>query len=297
MNSNLLTFPLAICLGKSYNFQKRTVTADGLRAVYGNGAYFIGYIYCTDYERRRLIDMLRIAICDDEKPFLKIMEYHLKLYLSKYNIVYKIDAYRSGKKLIELGSDIIRYSIIFLDINMNGGDGIQTAEMIRKHSDDIFIVFVTAFIDYSLEGYKVGALRYLLKTSDNFEASISECMDVIIEKMDYNTSYKNFHFRECPKSIAIDRIMYIESSLHRLEFHIMEGHVKIYTMYGTLNNIEQELDSDDFLRIHQSYLINMKYIKSIRNKIVILENGKEFIIPKARYRDVKTRFIVYKGEI
>lgn len=51
--------------------------------------------------------MLRIAICDDEKPFLKIMEYHLKLYLSKYNIVYKIDAYRSGKKLIELGSDII----------------------------------------------------------------------------------------------------------------------------------------------------------------------------------------------
>ena len=68
-------------------------------------------------------------------------------------------------------------------------------------------------------------------------------------------------------------------------------------MYGTLNNIEQELDSDDFLRIHQSYLINMKYIKSIRNKIVILENGKEFIIPKARYRDVKTRFIVYKGEI
>lgn len=241
--------------------------------------------------------MLRIAICDDEKPFLQIMEDYLKLYLSKKSIDYKIDVFSSGWKLIELGQDITSYTIVFLDINMKEVDGIKTARAIRKNSDDIFIVFVTAFIDFSLEGYKVGALRYLLKTSDNFEDSVSECMDVIMDRMDYDIPHKKFHFRESSKDVALEQIIYIESRLHRLEFHIMEDSVKTYTMYDTLNNIEQELDSGEFLRIHQSYLVNMKYIKSIRNKMVVLENREEFTIPKARYRDVRTRFTVYKGEI
>lgn len=241
--------------------------------------------------------MLKIAICDDEKPFLQIMEDYLKLYLSKKSIDYKIDVFSSGWKLIELGRDITSYTIVFLDINMKEVDGIKTAKAIRKNSDDIFIVFVTAFIDFSLEGYKVGALRYLLKTSDNFRDSVSESMDVIMDRMDYDIPHKKFNFRESSKDVALEQIIYIESRLHRLEFHIMEDSVKIYTMYDTLNNIEQELDSGKFLRIHQSYLVNMKYIKSIRNKMVILENKEEFTIPKARYRDVRTRFTFYKGEI
>lgn len=241
--------------------------------------------------------MIKIAICDDEKPFLQIMEDYLKLYLSKKSIDYKIDVFSSGWKLIGLGQDITSYTIVFLDINMKEVDGIKTARAIRKNSDDIFIVFVTAFIDFSLEGYKVGALRYLLKTSDNFEDSVSECMDAIMDRMDYDTPHKKFHFREASKDIALTQIIYIESRLHILEFHIMEDSVRTFTMYDTLNNIEQKLDSGQFLRIHQSYLINMKYIKSIRNKMVVLDSGEEFTISKARYRDARARFTVYKGEI
>lgn len=64
-------------------------------------------------------------------------------------------------------------------------DGIMTAHKIREYSMDIYIVFVTAYVNYSLEGYKVDATRYLLKNTINFDESIYECMDTILHKMNY----------------------------------------------------------------------------------------------------------------
>ena len=62
---------------------------------------------------------------------------------------------------------------------------------IREYSSEIYIVFVTAYINYSLEGYKVDAIRYLLKNNTNLEASISECMDAILHKMNLVVKRKN----------------------------------------------------------------------------------------------------------
>ena len=53
----------------------------------------------------------------------------------------------------------------------------------------------------------------------------------------------------------------------------------------------------DFLRIHHSFLVNLKHVKSVRNYKVILSNNQKLMIPKARYKDVKNAFIAYKGEL
>ena len=57
-----------------------------------------------------------------------------------------IDMYESGKELLALRSAISQYNIIFLDVNMEEIDGIETAKEIRKISKDVFIVFVTALL-------------------------------------------------------------------------------------------------------------------------------------------------------
>ena len=77
----------------------------------------------------------------------------------------------------------------------------------------------------------------------------------------------------------------------------MEDKLKVYTLYGTLNELEQEIIDFSFLRIHQSFLVNLKHIKSVTGYKVILSNNQELIIPKARYKDVKNAFIAYKGEL
>lgn len=111
--------------------------------------------------------MLKIAICDDEKVFRDNINKYVAAYLNEKEISYEIDTFSSGKEIIDLGIEIKQYNIIFLDINMDDVDGIVTAQKIREYSSEIYIVFVTAYINYSLEGYKVDAIRYLLKNNTN----------------------------------------------------------------------------------------------------------------------------------
>ena len=241
--------------------------------------------------------MFRIAICDDETLFTEKLKDLISSYMMEKGLVFEIDTYSSGEALIELGIEVVRYTILFLDINMEKVDGIKTAEMIRKISREVFIVFVTAYVDYSLEGYRLDVVRYLLKGNANFQSKVNECMDAIMDKMNYSATKKEFNFKEGRKEISLERLLYIESNLHILEFHVMEDDMKVYTMYETLNVFEARLAENDFIRIHQSYLVNAKYIKNVVRCKVILTNGIELSIPKARYVEVKKKFIVCRGEV
>ncbi|MCM1155838.1 MAG: LytTR family DNA-binding domain-containing protein [Ruminococcus flavefaciens] len=241
--------------------------------------------------------MFKIAICDDENLFSEELKELLSAYMMEKGIVFEIDTYSSGEALIELGIKVVQYTAIFLDINMEKIDGIKTAEMIRKASREIFIVFVTAYVDYSLEGYRLDVVRYLLKNHANFQSKVNECMDAILDKMNYSVTKRVFDFKEGRKEISLERLLYIESNKHKLEFHVMEDDMTVYTMYETLNILEARLAENDFIRIHQSYLVNAKHIRNVVRCKVILTNGAELSIPKARYTEVKKKFIAYRGEV
>lgn len=241
--------------------------------------------------------MFKIAICDDEKIFRENIKKYVEKYLNQKDILFEIDTFNSGKEFLNMGIEMVQYEIVFLDINMDEIDGIATAKKIREYSSEMQIIFATAYIDYSLEGYKVGAVRYLLKNSINFDKSIFECMDATLDRMNYVALKKSFKFNECERDVLLERILYIESRLHKLEFHIMEDRLTVYTLYGTLNELEKDMQEFKFLRIHQSFLVNLKHIKNIANYKLILSNNQELVVPKARYKDVKNAFIVYRGEV
>lgn len=122
-------------------------------------------------------------------------------------------------------------------------------------------------------------------------------MDAISDKMNYVIKRKIFNFNEGIKNVSLERLLYIESQLHKLEFYIMEEKLNKYTLYGTLNDMEDELADNTFVRIHQSYLVNMKYIEKVSRYEVLLSNGVKLKIPRARYRYVEETYVSYKGEI
>ncbi|MDE7176948.1 MAG: LytTR family DNA-binding domain-containing protein [Lachnospiraceae bacterium] len=241
--------------------------------------------------------MFRIAICDDESLFAEELKKLISDYMMEKGLVYEIDIYTSGETLVDLGIEVTKYTAVFLDINMENIDGIKAAEKIREVSREVFIVFVTAYVNYSLEGYRLDAVRYLLKSSTNFVSTVNECVDALMDKLNYSVEKKVFDFQEGKREVSLERLLYIESNLHKLEFHVMEDDMKIYTMYETLNEFENQLAVNNFIRIHQSYLVNVKYIKNVVRYKVILTNGAELVIPKARYTYVKEQFISYQGEI
>lgn len=241
--------------------------------------------------------MFRIAICDDERQFRKRIHDILIEYMNENDILYEIDEFESGKDFISLGINLAKYDIVFLDVNMDELDGMETAQKIRKVSNDVFIVFVTAFITCAPQGYSVGAIRYILKNNVNFPELIFECMDAISLNMNYVAQKKKFNFNEGTKIVALERLLYIESRLHKLEFYIMEDKLKKYSIYGKLDELEKELQGNDFIRIHQSYLVNMKHIEKVSRYEALLNNCIKLEIPKARYKFVEETFVSYKGEI
>lgn len=243
--------------------------------------------------------MFYIAVCDNESCFRQSFREYLSDYLKNTGISYQIDTFCSGEEFFALGAAMTKYTVVFLDINMGGMDGVATAKKIRSVSKEIFIVFVTAYYDYTLEGYKVDAIRYLIKDCNNnkFQNTVNECMDCIIEKMNYMIAKERFGFREGIKEISLERIIYVESNLHKLSFHVMEEELKVYTLYDTLDEVEKKIKGNTFIRIHKSYLVNIKYIKNILRYKAILYDGTELIIPKVRYMQVKEAFIAYQGEV
>lgn len=237
--------------------------------------------------------MLRIAICDDEKLFLKQEKELIAKILDESNNEYEIDKYTSGKALLKNKEKIAKYDIVFLDVDMNEIDGLETAKRIRIFNESIFIVFVSAYYSYSLEGYKVNAVRYIIKENENLELSYRECIISILEIMNATHNTITFNFQEGDIELDVSKIMFIESNLHKLIFH-MNGSSKMdYTMYEKLDNIQ----IDGFCRIHKSYLINMKYVVDMSRYNVVLADEIKLRVAKTRYPEVKQQIMTFRGKL
>ena len=239
--------------------------------------------------------MINIAICDDESIYGNELKSKVEEYLYELNVACDVDMYNSGTSLIEAGVAMAKYQLIFLDMSMDDLNGMETAYRIRERLEDTTIVFVTAFINYSLEAYKVKAFRYLVKVAVNFDETLKECLDAFLEERNVVEQIKTLPFLEEEKTFHLKQLLYVESNLHKLTFAILEERVVMYTILDTLNHMEAALMDECLLRIHQSYLVNLRYVDRIEGRNVVLTNDKMLPIAKSRFSKVKKTIYQYKG--
>ena len=233
---------------------------------------------------------MNIIICDDcyeDRTFLNNL---LREYEKSSTEHFNITEYASGTGLCKDKEVLSNCQIVFLDINMEDQDGLKTAIKIKELYSDIYIVLVTAYMSYSLEGYKVKASRFLLK--DDLEHTIKECMDSLIGELHKKDCYVEFSFVEGQIRLQTDDIIHIETAKHKNVFYTKK---QAYTIYKKMDELENELDEFGFVRVHQSFLVNMRYIEKISSYILRLITGKEISVPKSRYQEVKRRYALYKG--
>ena len=241
--------------------------------------------------------MFHIAICDDEEYFRIREKTLIEKYMADKESACQIDLYASGKEMLSAANTVLQYDVIFLDISMEEMDGLETAGKIREQSKDIYIVFVTAYITYALEGYKVGAVRYLLKEDGSLDGALKECLDTITDRMENGEAVYEFDCRDGKKNIPADSILYVESRLHKVIFYVLEDELKEYSRYDRLDNVEQKLRQYGFLRVHQSFLVNMKYAKNVERYKISMGHKTEISISKKYYKGVEMEYIRRQGEI
>lgn len=235
---------------------------------------------------------MRVLLCDDDKRDIDKLETLIDKYGAANNIQFKVDSYSAGEELLD---DVIKgksADILFLDINLEGMDGIEIAGKIREKYESVPIVFITAYINYALEGYKVRANRFLVK--DDLENTFSECMDDICKEIIKKRKSMMFRCVDGDRRINLSDISLFETSGRQVVIHSGNN---TFQMYEKLNSLEEKLTDYGFIRIHRFYLVNIKYIANIHNYVLTLVDGRELPIPKGRYRGVRQKYTLFMGEV
>lgn len=233
---------------------------------------------------------MEIFVCDDSRTDRENLIRLLRDYEKKKGLTFDITEYDSGEALLQNIDKLQDSSILFLDINMEGANGLDAAAQLKSLHPKISIVLVTAYIGYALEGYKVEASRFLVK--NDLEVSIIECMDTLIRKLEQDAHVMDFSFVEGNIRLKVSDIIYIETARHKNIFYTQNGNFQIYKK---LDEIENELREYGFVRIHRSFLVNMRYIRKISSYVMTLITGKEISVPKTRYAEVKRQYTLFKG--
>ena len=231
--------------------------------------------------------MLSSAFCDDEPIMLEELFNVVKGYIDSKKVEFTADLFESGEEFVEKGVRCRKYDIVFLDIEMKEMNGLEAAAWFRKLNEQSKVIFVSSHVEYTLDAFKVAAFRYIIKNKDTMTQAVQEALDACLDINPEIKQVKKYHFTELDMFLQTEDIIYIESILHDLKFHIQAESNYVFTLARcTLNIWEQENHWNGFVRIHQSYLVNMKYVYAYNSKEVELLDGTVLTISKQRKTEV-----------
>lgn len=242
-------------------------------------------------------NMINILICDDDIQFVSQLKNEVELAMGKKGLQTKILTFYGAETI---GSEAFsNCDIAFLDIDFEGKDynGIDVARKIRATQNDAVIVFITNYIEYAPEGYEVQAFRYLFKSE--ITQKLGANIDSILKQI--RTAKSDIKIKSDGEliSVEIQDILFVESTGHKLSFHVTNkkvGAEKMYSCYSTLAKMETELIDRGFLRIHKSYLVNMRHIEKLNCNEAILDNGITLRVGSKNYSNCKNTYLLWRGQ-
>ena len=126
--------------------------------------------------------MFRIALCDDNLSFLEYESVVIYDHLTEKDVLCQCDIFISGEELLAKGILIKNYDLFILDYDMDGLTGFEAARKIYEIYPDAKIAFATNYYDFTREGYRYNAVRYLVKQEKTFESELKECVDLLFER-------------------------------------------------------------------------------------------------------------------
>ena len=229
-------------------------------------------------------------IADDEPMALNLIESYV-LKTPFLELKAKCNSAIEAMQVLEEQKGI---DLFFLDIRMPDLTGLEFSKLLLQNSR---VIFTTAFDQYAIDGYKVNALDYLLKPFD-----YNEFLNASTKARNYFESQhpvsvskpekkQEFFFVKSEyKQIKINfsEILYIEGLKDYVKIYLKDNPKPILTLMS-LKKLEEELPSENFMRIHRSFIIGLDKIETIeRNHIVI---GKEQIAIAPNYKDSLMEYI------
>lgn len=233
---------------------------------------------------------LTIAICDDNETQIKELRRLLGEWAADKPFAINIDEYISAENFLFIYPDK-PCDILLLDIEMAGLNGMQLAKKLRAGGDMLPIVFITGYSDYIAEGYDVEALHYLLKPVD--KAKLYAVLDKFADRRPASPQMilpcGGENIRISPENIAC-----VEAQGRKTLLTLADGKTLICDL--SISSLA-DMDMQGFARCHRSYIVNLRFVRSITKTDVVLDSGSAVPISRRLYDQVNSEFIrFYTGE-
>lgn len=244
--------------------------------------------------------MLRIAICDDDVGFVCYIKKVLEEAGAKAEETEYYE-YNSGKELIEAFHKDIEYSLLILDIQMPGMNGIDVAFEFRKRHKNTVLVFCSGVCKPTPTSFKVYPFRYLLKEYDRetMVRELSEVVQYLYKKN--NAPIIEAHYHKNAIKLKPDDILYISIAKRGSQIHtyLKQDCFKNDGCFMCNKKVEElyrELEKEGFAYAHNSYIVNLKYIKIRNREEIELPNGEVLSVSRSKQSEFRSKLAAYLEE-
>lgn len=236
---------------------------------------------------------MRISICEDEKVTSNYEKSLILQWAQKTEVDVIVDQYSSAENYLFESEDKTECDLLLLDIEMGNMNGVELARLIRSRGFKGFLVFMTGIRDFAIEGYEVGAVRYLLKPIK--ESDFYNVLDLVYH--DFSRRSKEVFILSIGshvQKIPFEDIIYIEARGHYL--HLCGADFE-REWKCSFNSVSEVFESQKFFCLRRGFLVNLRYVKRITRSECLLENGETIPVARNKYEELNQAFIqFYMGQ-
>lgn len=221
--------------------------------------------------------MIRITVCDDDAEIVEELSLTIEKVLSEVNEDSKVYSFTNSCEMFE---SHVKFSLIFLDIEMPGLNGIETAQKIREVDSHVQIVYVTNYHDYMRNAYRVHAFDYIQKPIE-YESIRTVICDYLKTISSETNDVIEFTTEGLEKILLnANEIITIMCGYKRRTIVVITTE-KEYIFKGTITDIYETLDEHEFFMPNRSCIINMSMVKSFKkNDNITMNDGQDISLSK-----------------
>lgn len=209
--------------------------------------------------------MYNIAIIEDDDAATSLLKSHLETYGKLQNVQFNIKEF--GGTISFLTNYGGNFDVVFMDIELPDLNGMAAAKKLREIDKDVLLIFVTNLAQFAVEGYEVNAFDFIVKpvTYPIFALKLQRALAQISTKESIKVLVA---VDDAMLSLPSSDIKYVEIMSHNIVYHTVQGN---YRSYGTLKKVEKSLENANFVRCNSCYLVNLRYVTTVKGHSVYVD--------------------------
>lgn len=233
---------------------------------------------------------MNIAIVEDDVRLREEFRQYIINYFEGRENQCRITLFADGDEILE--NYHATYDLIFLDIQMQRLDGMQTAERIRQLDTEVYLIFITNLANYAIKGYSVNALDFVLKPVNYL--MLKQLLQRVERMLESRVKkYITLPTERGLTRLEVSQIYYVETENHAVCVYTERG---VWKLRESMRNMENMLVKQDFYRCNNCYLVNLAHVEQVDGSTVTVA-GYQLTISRPRYKAFMAALTKYIGGI